>query len=73
MTAVVVHEIRCDCTGCDGCTRHDCTVDQFGTCGYAVTDYGTATQVRARLRANGWRTGLPGGTDTCWDCAGGTV
>lgn len=71
MTAVPVFEIQCDCTDCSDCGRHECSVDLFGTCGVAVTDYGNATQVRARLRKGGWRTSLPGGEDRCWDCVPG--
>ena len=68
MTAVQAYEIRCDCEGCPGCAAHGCSVDQFGTCGVAVTDYGTAGQVRDRLTATGWKTSLPGGTDLCDGC-----
>ena len=68
MTATVVHEVSCDCKGCPACKAHGCSVDQFGTCGVAETDYGTAGQVRARLKGNGWKVGLPGGTDLCGAC-----
>lgn len=68
MSAAPAYEIRCDCTDCSGCKPHECSVDQFGTCGVAVSDYGNATVVRARLRQGGWKVNLPGGKDRCWDC-----
>lgn len=69
MSARILYEIVCDCTNCDGCDPHECSVDQFGTCGEAVADIGTAGQVRKRIARNGWSVNRPGGKDLCWHCA----
>jgi hypothetical protein len=37
-------------------------------CGNAWTDYGRASELRERMRADGWATALAGGKDLCSDC-----
>ncbi len=48
---------------CDGPTPGDECPDSA-----AWADYGTAADLRARMRGDGWQTGLPGGIDRCPQC-----
>jgi hypothetical protein len=55
-------EVSCDGRPLDSGGIEDCP-DSSGWSGY-----GTAAELRARMRDDGWAVGLPGGFDRCPNC-----